>query len=425
MKRRVFLQSSAVLAGLSAFGKPEIASGWTTIEKMADAATIPDETFWKFIRQQFLLPEDFAYFNTGGLGSSPAIVLQEVYNEMRRREINPSPSIDMEKWQISKKKVADFIGAAAEEIAFTNSATDGNNIILNGLPLNKGDEIITSIHEHAGLEIPLLNLIQRAGVVVKTFQPDFKNGLGNLERIDKLITRKTRLIFVSHFTCTTGQRFPAKEISDLAHSRKFWVAFDGAQTVGNMPINVKEIDCDFYAACCHKWMLGPKRTGFLYVRQSLLDTLKAINVGAYSTSDSNLLENIYIPHPTAQRYEFATQNDALYAGLGTAIDFLNKIGSARIWTHNKSLAELLVAELQKLPKIQIFSPEEEKFRTSLITFAVKDKDFREVGSTLSNDHYRVRVVPEGNIKGVRVSMHLYNNQTEVEQLIQKIKALAG
>lgn len=425
MKRRLFLQSSAVLAGLSAFGKPEPASGWTTLEKMSDAATIPDETFWKFIRQQFLMPEDFAYFNTGGLGSSPAIVLQEVYNEMRHREINPSPSIDMEKWQSSKKKMADFIGAAAEEIAFTNSATDGNNIILNGLPLNKGDEIITSTHEHAGLEIPLLNLIRRAGVVVKTFQPDFKNGLGNLERIDELITRKTRLIFISHFTCTTGQRFPAKEISDLAHSKKLWVAYDGAQTVGNMPINVKEVECDFYAACCHKWMLGPKRTGFLYIRQSLLDTLKAINVGAYSTSDSNLLENIYIPYPTAQRYEFATQNDALYAGLGAAMDFLNKIGSARIWTHNKSLAELFVTELQKFPNIQILSPEEEKFRTSLITFAVKDKDFREVGATLTNDRYRVRIVPEGNVHGVRVSMHLYNNQTEVEQLIQKIKALAG
>jgi selenocysteine lyase/cysteine desulfurase len=425
MKRRLFLQSSAVLAGLSAFGKPEPASGWTTLEKMSDAATIPDETFWKFIRQQFLMPEDFAFFNTGGLGSSPAIVLQEVYNEMRHREINPSPSIDMEKWQSSKKKVADFIGAAAEEIAFTNSATDGNNIILNGLPLNKGDEIITSTHEHAGLEIPLLNLIRRAGVVVKTFQPDFKNGLGNLERIDELITRKTRLIFISHFTCTTGQRFPAKEISDLAHSKKLWVAYDGAQTVGNMPINVKEVECDFYAACCHKWMLGPKRTGFLYIRQSLLDTLKAINVGAYSTSDSNLLENIYIPYPTAQRYEFATQNDALYAGLGAAMDFLNKIGSARIWTHNKSLAELFVTELQKFPNIQILSPEEEKFRTSLITFAVKDKDFREVGATLTNDRYRVRIVPEGNVHGVRVSMHLYNNQTEVEQLIQKIKALAG
>ncbi len=425
MKRRLFLQSSAVLAGLSAFGKPEPASGWTTLEKMSDAATIPDETFWKFIRQQFLMPEDFAYFNTGGLGSSPAIVLQEVYNEMRHREINPSPSIDMEKWQSSKKKMADFIGAAAEEIAFTNSATDGNNIILNGLPLNKGDEIITSTHEHAGLEIPLLNLIRRAGVVVKTFQPDFKNGLGNLERIDELITRKTRLIFISHFTCTTGQRFPAKEISDLAHSKKLWVAYDGAQTVGNMPINVKEVECDFYAACCHKWMLGPKRTGFLYIRQSLLDTLKAINVGAYSTSDSNLLENIYIPYPTAQRYEFATQNDALYAGLGAAMDFLNKIGSARIWTHNKSLAELFVTELQKFPNIQILSPEEEKFRTSLITFAVKDKDFREVGATLTNDRYRVRIVPESNVHGVRVSMHLYNNQTEVEQLIQKIKALAG
>ncbi|MBN2093015.1 aminotransferase class V-fold PLP-dependent enzyme [candidate division KSB1 bacterium] len=423
MQRRRFLQTSALLTGLSALWKPEMVSGRESFDSLMHSTTIPDETFWKFVRQQFLLPEDYAYFNTGGLGSSPTIVLETVYNEMREREITPSPAINMEKWLNTKRKVAEFIGAEMDEIAFTNSATEGNNIVLNGLPLKTGDEIITSTHEHAGLEVPLLNLMTRTGIVIKTFQPDFQNGLGNLDRIDKLITKKTRLIFVSHFTCTTGQRFPAKEICELGHQKNLWVAFDGAQTAGNMPIHIKEIDCDFYAACCHKWMLGPKRTGFLYIRKTLLDTLKAINVGAYSTSDSNLLNNLYIPFPSAQRFEFATQNDALYAGVGTAIDFINKIGISRIWNHNKGLAEFFVAELLKIPEIQILSPEEAPFRTSLITFKVKNKNFRDIATALTNERYRVRIVPEGNVDGIRVSMHLYNNQTEVEKLIDKIKTL--
>ncbi len=423
MQRRRFIQTSALLTGLAALWKPETVSAWESFDKLIDSPQIPDEAFWKFVRQQFLLPEDYTYFNTGGLGSSPAIVLETVYNEMRQREITPSPAIDMEKWLNTKKKVADLIGAKVDEIACTNSATEGNNIILNGLPLKAGDEIITSTHEHSGLEIPLLNLAKRSGVVIKAFQPDLQNGLGNLERIDQLITKKTRLIFVSHFTCTTGQQFPAKEIVELGHQKKLWVAFDGAQTAGNMPINVKEIDCDFYAACCHKWMLGPKRTGFLYVRQALLDTLTAMNVGAYSANESNLLENIYTPYPSAQRFEFATQNDALYAGVGTAIDFSNKIGVTRIWNHNKMLAELFIAGLSKIPEIQILSPEEEKYRTSLITFKVRNKDFREFAASLTNDRYRVRIVPEGNVNGIRVSMHLYNNQTEVEKLIDKIRTL--
>jgi len=423
MKRRNFIKSSAVLSGLFGILKSASAASWPEIENTLSSKNLSDKNFWKFVRQQFLLPEDYAYFNTGGLGASPYVVLDQVNLAMRTREIKPAPGVNMTKWNLVKEKVAQFIGAQIEEIAFTNSATDGNNIILNGLPFQKGDEIITTTHEHSGLEIPLLNVIRQKGVVVKPFQPDFKNGLGNLERIEQLITKKTRLIFISHFTCTTGQRFPEKQICQLARDKGIWSAFDGAQTAGNMPFDVKEYGCDFYAACCHKWMLGPKRTGFLYVRRDLQDTLAATNVGAYSTSDANLRENKFVPFPTAQRYEFATQNDALYIGLGTAIDFMNKIGREKIWARNKRMAEQLVAGLQKLTNIQILSPAEEEFRTSLITFKVKDKNFRDIAGKLTENGYRVRVVPEANVNGIRVSSHLYNSEEEVARLLDEIKKL--
>jgi len=423
MQRRNFLKLSALLSGNFAW-LPAVYPVHSAEPDLAHASgTLPDETFWKFVRKQFLLPEHYAYFNTGGLGASPYIVLENVIQEMREREIRPAPGIDMEKWLATKAKIAQLIQAVPDEIAFTNSATDGNNIILNGLPFQKGDEIITSTHEHSGLEIPLLNTVRRRDVIIRTFDPDLDNGLGNVDRIERLINKRTRLIFISHFTCTTGQRFAVREICQLAQAAGIWCALDGAQVVGNMPFNVKEIDCDFYATCGHKWMLGPKRTGFLYVKKSMLDFLEPSTVGAYSEASHDIRSQQFQPHPTAQRFEYATQNDALYAGLGVAIDFLNQIGLQRIWERNRKLAEQFYTELEKIPEVELVSPAEEIFRTSMITFKPKKNDFRQLARTLGNRDFRVRQVSEAQVNGIRISMHLYNNEAEVEKLVNEIKKL--
>jgi selenocysteine lyase/cysteine desulfurase len=377
------------------------------------------------IREQFLLPDDYAYFNTGGLGASPYVVLEETQKRMSELEVYPRPGYDHEMWAETKSRCAGLLGCKSEEVGMNSSTTEGNDIIVNGLPLKKGDEIITSTHEHAGLNIPLLNRMQRDGIVLKTFEPDMKDGMGNLERIDALRTGKTRLIFVSHITCTTGQRFPETEIAQYAKDHGIWSAFDGAQVAGNMPIDVKEYDCDFYATGGHKWVLGPKRTGFVYVRESLLDTLRPITVGAYSDAGHDIVEKTLKLNPTAQRYEYATQNGALFYGLGVAIDFLHQIGLQTIWKHNKTMAERLYHELQKHPRIEILSPEQEEYRTSLITFKVKGKNYRDVAGYLTGEkRLRVRVVPEAGLEGVRVSCHLYNTDEELDRLIQEIKTAA-
>jgi selenocysteine lyase/cysteine desulfurase len=421
MKRRDFFRTAATGTLSLALLKQSRA---TAVDALAEEFVKNDyheEAFWKFVRRQFLLPEDYAYFNTGGLGASPTLVLDSVEEKMRQREIKPAPGIDHHEWEIAKTKVAGLFGAEPEEIALTNTTTEGNNIVINGLPLKRGDEIITSTHEHVGLSIPLLNKMERDGVVVKTFEPDMENGLGNVDRIENLITPRTRLIFVSHITCTTGQRMPAKEICDLAKVKRIWTAFDGAQVVGNMPIDVKAYGCDFYTTSGHKWMIGPKRTGALYVRREMLDVCRPVTVGAYSTKANDLTEGKIEMYPTAQRYEYATQNDALYVGLGVAIDFLNQIGMQRVWAHNRHLAEMTVKGLEDIPSVELLSPQQEAYRTSLITFKPKRKLYNNVSSELTQRGFRVRTVSEADLGGVRISHHLYNNQTEVKNLLQMIE----
>lgn len=181
---------------------------------------------------------------------------------------------------------------------------------------------------------------------------------------------------------------------------------------------------DFYAFSGHKWTLGPKRTGALYVRKELLELLRPTTVGAYSDDGYDIHKMELTFQPTAQKYEYATQNEALFHGLGRAVDFVNTLGLKRITVHNKQLAERFYQGLETIPGVQILSPAEKAFRTSMITFKIKDKYYREIGSALADKRIRVRQVWEAGLEAIRVSFHVYNNVDDVEVILNEIKAIA-
>ncbi len=423
MRRKQFITTFGALWGGVLVGQ---SAGFTGNSKPVSEllrSASDEETFWKIIREQFVFPGDYSYLNTGGIGAVPVLVSNRIKTRMDELEIYPKPGHDLEKWHEIKEKCANLLGTGVnkEELALISTATEGINIILNGLPLTKGDEIITSTHEHPALHIPLLNKFKQEGITIKTFQPDFRKGLGNVERIEKLISKRTRLIFISHVTCTTGQLFPVEEIGKLARTKRIWYALDGAQATGSMKMDIKKWNVDFYTFSGHKWVLGPKRTGVLYVREELLDTLKPTTVGAYSDNGYNVIEGSLSYYPSAQRYEYATQNEALFHGLGTAVNFINTIGLSRINEHNRNLSEQFYNGLKDIKQVQILSPEQQTYRGSMITFKLKDKNYHDLASFLSKKRIRVRVVPEANLEGIRVSFHIYNNESDVQRILYEIQ----
>ena len=430
MERRKFFQSLGLAAGSLAFFRETFGSPQQAMASLRRSMETEDpggERFWYVVRNQFLLPDDYAYMNTGGLGASPYVVLENVQHGMHELEIKPRPGHSIERWNHLKKKCAALFGKGVsyKEIALTNSTTEGNNIVINGLPLKRGDEIITSTHEHAGLNIPLLNKVKRDDVVLKTFEPDMEDGLNNVNRIEELITESTRLIFISHITCTTGQLFPVTEIASLAKEKGIWFALDGAQVVGHMPIDVKEYGCDFYATSGHKWMLGPKRTGIFYVKEEELQNLVPTTVGAYSDDGYDLEERTLTYDPTAERYEYATQNEPLVHGLDPAIDFLNTLGMDRIWDHNRQLAEHLYHGLMEIDGVEVLSPREEEYRTGMLTFRMTDYDYGDVAyKHMKEENIRARGVAEADLNGIRLSMHLYNSMEEVNRALNVVRRLA-
>lgn len=428
MNRNRFLQSLGLVSGGLVLNKTK--GAFASPDEFSQALTnVADENgFWKRIREQFIYPSDYIYFNTGGIGAVPKAVLSMVESTMLDLEKSPRPGHDEKRWLQIKKTCAPFFGPGCEpeELALTSTATEGINIILNGLLLNPGDEVITTTHEHVALNVPLLNHQKLNGIVIRAFEPDLKDGANNVNLIRNLITNKTRLIFHSHITCTTGQLLPVSEIGKMARERNIMYAVDGAQAAGTMPIDLKASCIDFYACCGHKWMLGPKRTGFLYVQKDKLPLLHPTTVGAYSDASHDLLKEELTLHDTAEKFEYGTQNESLFRGLETAAQFFLTIGLEKIREHNRSLAEQFYQGLLKIPGAEILSPAEEQFRSSMITFRLKNKDFQETANYLTGEkRIRVRVVSEAGLNGIRASFHVYNQDFEVKKILEELRRYVG
>lgn len=380
-----------------------------------------EEQYWQSVREQFPLNPSLIYLNNGTMGPSPYKVLDAVKKVMTDTDENLTYS----GWETASKKIASFVGAAENEIALTHNVTEGINIYAWGLPLKKGDEVILTTHEHVGNALPWLNRQKLQGIVLKTFSPAH-TAAETLNRIDALITRKTKVIAIPHIPCTQGQIFPIKEICALGKSKGLFVVVDGAHGPGMLPLDLHEIGCDAYASCFHKWMLGPKGTGFLYVRKDFQQTLQTYFVGGGSDNAQwNMAVNPVVMGDYADgahRYYGGTQNLALYKGVEAAIDFVSEIGISNIYKRIQYLGKYTQDALLTLDdKIELLTPTEEQSRCAVNAFRIRGVHFETFYKKALEHHIRIRMVPENGLNCLRVSTHIYNNIGEIDRLIALIK----
>ncbi|MDZ7359879.1 MAG: aminotransferase class V-fold PLP-dependent enzyme [candidate division KSB1 bacterium] len=384
-----------------------------------------DEQFWSFLREQFPLTRERIYLNTGGLGASPYVVIDAVVSCLNELEKISETGHSEALWSGIKQKAAKLLGCEADEIAYTRNATQGINIVCNGLPLRRGDEVITTTHEHVGNAVPWLARQKRDGIALKLFEPSTKSATENLERIARLISRRTRVISVPHATTTTGQVLPVKEIAALAKAKNLWFFIDGAQTAGMLNFSLRDIGCEAYATSGHKWLLGPKGTGLLFVRKDMLEVIQPLTVGAYSDLSHNLQTGELTFHPTAQRYEYGTVSAPLFVGLGAAIDFLMKIGMQNVWARDAALSTAFLNGLQEIAKVELLSPLNQAERGAMITFKMKNIDCLKLQSFLAEKYkLRTRSVSEAGLNALRVSWHIYNSFDEVNRVLEGVREAA-
>jgi len=202
-------------------------------------------------------------------------------------------------------------------------------------------------------------------------------------------------------------------------------ALDGAQSLCQFPIDIEASGADFYTASGHKFLMGPKRTGILYVRRDRLERLAPSIVGAYSDQSHSLAARELALRPSAQRFEFGTQNDALIYGLEAAADFVEAIGLPEIWVHNQRLTKTCHDRLREVPGATILSPAETASRSAMVTFALAGRDNRQVAGELGRRRLRVRSVTEAGLDAVRVSFHVHNHAEEVDRLVAAVREMAA
>lgn len=416
MKRKEFLKS-ALLA------YPALKSGMITAPLSAPISDNPteDEDYWKMVRGQFSLSSDITYLNNGTMGVSPYSVIDAVYQ--RTIVVNSKGQYGGGDHE-AIAAIARFVGADADEIAFTHNVTEGNNIVAEGLPLNKGDEVIITTHEHVGGALPWLNRARHTGIVLKVISPG-KNAAETLSIIESAITKKTKVIAVPHIPCTIGQIFPIKEIATLAKAKGIWSFFDGAHGPGMLDLNLNDTGCDFYSSCCHKWMLGPKGTGFLYVKKEMLDVLKPYMVGAYRDSGWDMLSNppsMKGYAPSAHRFCYGTQSSELYYGIEAAIKFHETIGKKVVEDRVKHLGTYLRGLLAELgDKVEMVTPEELASRGAVTAFRLKNLTMQQFQEKATKENFVIRIVPENNVNCIRISTHIYTQKSEIERFADLVK----
>ncbi len=347
--RRGFLSSFAGIAGAAgAFGSPPKRNALLEQEppKLPDSALYSsnEEAYWAELRKQFLIPADEVYLNNGTVGSSPMPVLRAVfdgYNEtekMAQSDPEDYPIWGYGAWNEFRDPLAEFIGCTRDELALVRNATEGNSYIANGLDMKPGDEVLMTDQEHPGGEQPWNLRAKRYGIVVKkiTLSKPVPNAAAVLNLVNDAITPRTRVLFFSHISTVTGVVLPAKELCSLARTKGILSAVDGAHVTGMMRLNVHDIGCDMYSSSPHKWLQAPKGSGFLYMRDEVIDRLWNTIVTAGWDE----------PKLRAERFQrIGSSNVPALWGLRAAVQLANQIGTERIERRHRQTADYILKEM--------------------------------------------------------------------------------
>jgi selenocysteine lyase/cysteine desulfurase len=349
--RRGFLSS---FAGAATVGTAQSFGGELFAQVAQAPSQLPDrglydsneEAYWTELRKQFVIPADEVYLNNGTVGSSPAPVLRAIfdgYNEtekMAQSDPEDYPIWGYAAWNEFRDPLAAFVGCKRDEIALVRNATEANSYIANGVDLKAGDEVLMTDQEHPGGEHPFNLRAKRYGIVVKkvTLPKPVPNAAAVLSLISDAITPRTRVLFFSHITTVTGVVLPAKELCALARSKGILSAVDGAHVPGMMALNLRDLGCDMYSSSPHKWLQSTKGSGFLYVRDEVID--RVWNTIATEGWDDTKIR--------AERFQrIGSSNVPALWGLRASIKLANDIGMERIEKRHRKSADYIMAEMIK------------------------------------------------------------------------------
>src|SRR5262245_43958926 len=411
--RRSFLHRAGAAALV-----PTLTAALADMSALLASTPTAGEDYWQMVRRQFAFDENKVPMNAANMCPSPRIVAEQVAELTRDIDVDCSfqnRAKFAELLESSRRKVAQHLGVSADEIALVRNTSEANNTINNGLALKSGDEIVIWDQNHPTNNVAWDVRAARFGLQVRRVTTPAEPMQS--EQLVKLFTDafapRSRVLALTHVSNVSGLRLPIRELCEAAHRRDIFVHIDGAQSWGALHVNLRELGCDSYSASAHKWFVGPKEVGILYVRQ---DRIADIWPNVVAPGWGNQVQ----PEVKgARKFESLGQrDDAALASIATGVDFHSAIGPARVEARMLELAGNLKSALKEAG-IDLITPLDPAHSAGVCVVRIPSAKREAIYNELYNKHG----IAGASTGGLRLCPHIYNTREHIDRAVSGIKSL--
>ena len=379
-----------------------------------------DEDLWKDIRKDYLLKKEYVNLENGYYCFIPQPTLNKHVEHIKR--INLEGSFYMRNLRdkdnrATASRLSKLVNCESDELAITRNTTESLDLIISGFPWKKNDEAIFASQDYGSMQEMFKLTAKRKGIINKIISiPNHpKNDQEIVSLYEKQITKKTKLIMVSHMINITGQILPVKKICEMAHSYGIDVLVDGAHCVGHIDVNIKDLDCDYYGSSLHKWLSAPLGTGLLFIKKNKISKIQPLFAGHNNEINSILRLNHIGTHPV---HSDLAINDA--------IDYLESISLEKKENRLRYIQRYWSDKLRDKKNIIINTPSEVFRSCGIANVGVKNIKPADLADILFTK-YGIFTVPidYANVKGCRITPNIYTNEKELDYFVDSILKIAS
>ena len=422
MKRRSFLKSLGA-ASAAGFLNPAttraVERATARIASLAPEDVAADESYWRDVQQAFTISRSLIDLNNGFTCPSPKVVTDSLIDYIWQQEESPSYVVARllpPRIETVRGALARLFGCDSEEIAIVRNASEAMEILLLGVDLKSGDEVVTTTQDYGRMRTTLDQRRRREGIDIKyiTIPVPAKTDEEMIEGFRRAISAKTRMILMSHQINLTGQIVPVKAICEIARERGIPVMIDGAHSFTQFEFKRDDLGCDYFGTSLHKWLLAPKGTGMLYVRREKIEGLWPMMAAPDSmNADIRKFE------------EIGTHSLAPYLAIGEAIAFHNSIGGKRKEARLRYLRDYWAKRLMELPNVRLHTSLDPKMSCAIGNVEIVGISPRALTDHLWNKHHIiVAPIEHEEYQGIRVTPNLYTTKDELDYFCEVFEGVS-
>ncbi|MFZ9004014.1 MAG: aminotransferase class V-fold PLP-dependent enzyme [Robiginitalea sp.] len=417
MKKRDFIRN----LGYAALAAPMVASAWEPLsETVREPYPEGEDDFWDRIRKDYRLKPDYINLENGYYNIIPTPTLQKFMEHVSEVNYQGSYYMRTVQWD-NKKRIADRLAAMLNcpegTLILTRNTTESLDLIIGGYPWKQGDEAIFALQDYGAMKDHFEQISGRYGVVCRTVSvPNHPQSDEELVSLyEAQITPSTRLIMICHMINITGQILPVRKICDMAHKHGVEVLVDGAHCIGHIPVDIEELNCDYYGSSLHKWLSTPLGAGMLYVRSEHISKIWPL-----------LAEHKRDPDDISRLNHIGTHPVHTDLAVANAMDYLEMIGLERKTHRLRYLQRYWSDPLREVPNVMVNTPADPVRSCGIANVGISGMKPKRMAEVLMEEFGIFTVaIDYANVQGCRITPNVYTTTEELDRFVAAVKTLAA